>query len=240
MRVIALQDYTDQYISLFEGEIRDIEDLLANILLEKGVVGLNFPDDVSISQTTTTGTEIANISINGNSTTLYAPTGEGGNMPELFQIYNVVNNAQFNQVTQLEDGYVYTGEFNLSEEFDPTLPYTMVFDFIDIQNQQTEIKYAPGPIIPINYGQGSFESIAIESELLSNTFHFSVNADIKTIGLYYEAKQGQPYPNNIHFSFNIYQMTEHGIAIALAGVGTRSSMSLWNKDFVPYKIEEQH
>ena len=132
MRVIALQDYTDQYISLFEGEIRDIENLLANTLLEKGVVGLNFPDDVSISQTVTTGTEIANISINGNSTTLYAPTGESGDTLELFYTCNVVNNSQFNQITHLEDGNVYIGEFNFPENFDPTLPYTMVFDFINM------------------------------------------------------------------------------------------------------------
>lgn len=38
MEVIALQEYTDKYVSLYEGEIRNINDPLAERLIEKGVV----------------------------------------------------------------------------------------------------------------------------------------------------------------------------------------------------------
>lgn len=38
MEIIALQDYTDQYISLYENEVRDIFDSLANKLITKGIV----------------------------------------------------------------------------------------------------------------------------------------------------------------------------------------------------------
>lgn len=38
MEIIALQEYTDKYVSLYEGEIRNINDPLAERLIEKGVV----------------------------------------------------------------------------------------------------------------------------------------------------------------------------------------------------------
>lgn len=38
MKIIALQEYTDKYISLYEGEIRNINDPLAQRLIEKGIV----------------------------------------------------------------------------------------------------------------------------------------------------------------------------------------------------------
>lgn len=73
MKIIALQDYTDNIISLYEGEIRQVEDLLATQLKAKGIVGENFPDDVTITPTITEGTEIANININGENNKIYAP-----------------------------------------------------------------------------------------------------------------------------------------------------------------------
>ena len=36
--IIALQEYTDKYISLYEGQIRNIEDRLAEKLIEQGIV----------------------------------------------------------------------------------------------------------------------------------------------------------------------------------------------------------
>ena len=42
--IIALQEYTDKYISLYEGEIRNIEDNLADRLISKGVVALHDED----------------------------------------------------------------------------------------------------------------------------------------------------------------------------------------------------
>lgn len=38
MEIIALQQYTDKYVSLYEGEIRNLEDKLANKLIEKNIV----------------------------------------------------------------------------------------------------------------------------------------------------------------------------------------------------------
>lgn len=45
--VIALQQYTDKYVSLYEGQIRNIEDKLANELITKGIVRLHtdIPED---------------------------------------------------------------------------------------------------------------------------------------------------------------------------------------------------
>ena len=37
-QIIALQEYTDKFISLYEGEIRNIEDNLADKLIEEGIV----------------------------------------------------------------------------------------------------------------------------------------------------------------------------------------------------------
>ena len=37
-KIIALQEYTDQYVSLYQGEIRNINDSLADKLIEQGVV----------------------------------------------------------------------------------------------------------------------------------------------------------------------------------------------------------
>lgn len=45
--VIALQEYSDKYVSLYEGEIRNIDDYLANILIAKNIVRLHtdIPED---------------------------------------------------------------------------------------------------------------------------------------------------------------------------------------------------
>lgn len=41
MEIIALQEYTDNHISLYEGEIRNIQDSLANDLISKNIVALH-------------------------------------------------------------------------------------------------------------------------------------------------------------------------------------------------------
>ncbi len=38
MEIIALQDYTDKYVSLYEGEVRNIGKNLANRLIAKGII----------------------------------------------------------------------------------------------------------------------------------------------------------------------------------------------------------
>lgn len=42
--IIALQEYTDKFVSLYKGEIRYIEDGLANELIEKEIVAQNSSD----------------------------------------------------------------------------------------------------------------------------------------------------------------------------------------------------
>ena len=37
-QIIAKQEYTDKYVSLYEGQIRNIANDLADILIEKGIV----------------------------------------------------------------------------------------------------------------------------------------------------------------------------------------------------------
>lgn len=77
-KVIALKDYSDNYNILQEGMIYNLSDTTANKLIEKEACAVitGSPDDVSVSQTVTSGTEIANVTINGQSTKLYAPIAE--------------------------------------------------------------------------------------------------------------------------------------------------------------------
>ena len=77
-KVVALKDYSDNYYILREGMIYNLIDSIANKLIEKEVcaVSTGSPDDVVITQTVTSGTEIANIAINGQNTKLYAPIVE--------------------------------------------------------------------------------------------------------------------------------------------------------------------
>ena len=77
-KVVALKDYSDNYYILREGMIYNLIDSIADKKKEKEVCATSTgsPDDVVITQTVTSGTEIANVTINGQSTKLYAPAGE--------------------------------------------------------------------------------------------------------------------------------------------------------------------
>ena len=43
-KIIALQQYTDKFISLYQGEIRNIQDSLADKLIEEGIVAQHSDD----------------------------------------------------------------------------------------------------------------------------------------------------------------------------------------------------
>lgn len=75
-KVIALKDYSDNYYILREGMIYNLIDSIADQLIEKEVcaVSTGSPDDVAIVPSVTSGTEIADIKINGQSNKIYAPT----------------------------------------------------------------------------------------------------------------------------------------------------------------------
>lgn len=45
MQIIAKQEYTDKHVSLYEGQIRNISDNLANSLIEKGIVAEHSSDE---------------------------------------------------------------------------------------------------------------------------------------------------------------------------------------------------
>lgn len=75
MKVIALQNYSDNYIILREGLIYNLIDSVAEKLIEKEIciASTGNPDDVAIVPSVTSGTEIADIKINGQSNKIYAP-----------------------------------------------------------------------------------------------------------------------------------------------------------------------
>ena len=75
-KVIALKDYSDNYYILREGMIYNLIDSIADQLIEKEVcaVSTGSPDDVAIVLSVTSGTEIADIKINGQSNKIYVPT----------------------------------------------------------------------------------------------------------------------------------------------------------------------
>lgn len=79
-KVVALKDYSDNYYILREGMIYNLIDSIADKLIEKEICATSTgsPDDVVITQTVTSGTEIANIAINGQNTKLYVPTEDSG------------------------------------------------------------------------------------------------------------------------------------------------------------------
>jgi len=72
MEIIALQEYTDKYISLYEGEIRNVNKELADRLIEKGIVTEHTEDG-----TTKSDIMIVNIGVRtGETTYLMDHTGE--------------------------------------------------------------------------------------------------------------------------------------------------------------------
>ena len=48
-QIIALQEYTDKYISLYEGEIRNIQNSIADKLIQQGVVAEHSEDQIAPS-----------------------------------------------------------------------------------------------------------------------------------------------------------------------------------------------
>lgn len=79
-KVVALRNYSNRYIVIREGMIYNLDDSIADSLIEKGVLGLGIPDDISVTPSSTTGTQIADIKVNGQSNKIYAPAGGAGNM----------------------------------------------------------------------------------------------------------------------------------------------------------------
>ena len=77
-KVTALCNYSDNYYIFREGMIYNLPDNIADIFIEKGVMIEGAPDDIVITSNSTSGTEIADIKINGQSNKLYAGTGETG------------------------------------------------------------------------------------------------------------------------------------------------------------------
>ena len=77
-KVVALCNYSDNYYIFREGMIYNLTDDVADIFINKGVMSENIPDDIVVVTKSTTGTEVADIKINGQSNKIYASTGSGG------------------------------------------------------------------------------------------------------------------------------------------------------------------
>ena len=77
-KVVALKNYTDPYYIFREGMIYNLEDSVANKFVALGIMTEGTPDDVVITSASTSGTQIADIKINGQSNKIYAPAGGGG------------------------------------------------------------------------------------------------------------------------------------------------------------------
>lgn len=72
MQIIALQEYTDKYISLYEGEIRNLNKEIAERLIEQGIVREHDNiEDESSSDTSTSSPKIIELNVSTD-----AETGE--------------------------------------------------------------------------------------------------------------------------------------------------------------------
>ena len=77
MKIRALQEYTDQYISIFEDDVREVNDPLAEKLIEDGIVAEETDEEEeeenltpgSTTSTTSTPEEGENLEPGGNSST---------------------------------------------------------------------------------------------------------------------------------------------------------------------------
>lgn len=87
-KVVALKDYSDNYYILREGMIYNLIDSIADQLIEKEIcaVSTGSPDDVAVVPSVTSGTEIADIKINGQSNKIYTPASNGGSTTEPLEI----------------------------------------------------------------------------------------------------------------------------------------------------------
>lgn len=97
MEIIALQQYTDKYVSLYEGEIRNLEDKLANKLIEKNIVK---------PHGTSTGNELPSVTSSNNGDVLTvvngawaASTASGGDDNIVFIETSVMENIDTGECT---------------------------------------------------------------------------------------------------------------------------------------------
>ena len=82
-QIIALQQYTDKFISLYQGEIRNIQNTLADKLIEEGIVA-EHSDDETPCDGGTIYLELTNI-----------PNAPDSILPKTWQeIYNYIQNGK--------------------------------------------------------------------------------------------------------------------------------------------------
>lgn len=93
MEIIALQQYTDKYVSLYEGEIRNLEDKLANKLIAKNIVK---PHGAS------TGNELPQITTSNNGDILTVVEGEWVSAKPTTELPSVTSSNNGNVLTVVE------------------------------------------------------------------------------------------------------------------------------------------
>ena len=85
VEIIALQEYTDQYISLYEGEIRNLPNDIALRLINKGVAAQH-DKDILNSTTTQDNGKVLTV-VNGKPAFSAPATASGGNSTINYAIY---------------------------------------------------------------------------------------------------------------------------------------------------------
>ena len=126
MKVIALQNYSDNYTILREGLIYDLVDSVAENLINKEICAESTgnPDDVAIVPSVTSGTEIADIKINGQSNKIYAPTSSSSN--GFSNLLNLSNLLQEDSSTNPATKYISKADV---EEVLSTMPTIACYAF---------------------------------------------------------------------------------------------------------------
>lgn len=92
MEIITLQAYTDQYVSLYEGEIRNLPNDIALRLINKGVAAQH-DKDILNSTTSDDNGKVLTV-VNGKPTFSAPATVNGGNSAINYVIYYSNNSSQ--------------------------------------------------------------------------------------------------------------------------------------------------
>lgn len=96
MEIIAKQEYTDKYVSLYEGEIRNIPDVIAEKLIEQNIVAEHSD---SSDQTGGSGIQIVNLVYNEDDAVFILDGDEATIQTQLTQgafiIFKTSNNEWF-------------------------------------------------------------------------------------------------------------------------------------------------
>lgn len=152
-KVVALRNYSDRYIVIREGMIYNLDDSIADSLIEKGVLGLGVPDDISVTPSSTTGTQIADIKVNGQSNKIYAPAGSGSGGMTLYGPYCARNEGgeklQAGLSADIELSIIKDAEYNAVTYPHSSTPVMILLESYDAGTHNMIIKGVHPPYVGI-------------------------------------------------------------------------------------------